>query len=72
MPEELQYDAFAAARLEDSLKIFKEREINFQVADHTHTAYQDLSGGGWIEETVTIRWRPKPIINGHSHGRGSD
>jgi hypothetical protein len=69
--EDPSYDAFASARLLDSIRLLKERESLFQVTGHKHTAYQDLSGGGWIEEQITITWRPKQVVNGVSHDNGS-
>lgn len=70
--DEDTYDSFAAARLMDSFKVIEERQTAFQVAGHEHAAYQDLAGGGWIKETITITWRPKPQINGHQARKDSD
>lgn len=70
MPPEDDYDAFAAARLMDSFKVLEERQQFFEVSGHTHQAYQDLSGGGTITETVTITWRPKKQTNGETFGPG--
>lgn len=70
--EDPNYDAFASARLQDSLKILRERETVFQVCGHEHHATQDLSGGGIIVETITVTWRPKPPEpNGYSYRRAA-
>lgn len=64
MPIDESYDSFACARLTDSMKVLEERKMHFDVAGHQHQAFQDLANGGWIEESITIRWRPKHLVNG--------
>lgn len=65
------YDAFAGARLQDSLKLLQERQQYFLAIGYEHTATQDMCGGEMVEHIV-IRWRPKPPpkpeTNGVSHG----
>lgn len=61
------YDAFAEARWCDTLKVLNERTTLFQMAGLKHTAHQDITDGGWIEDTIVVRWRPKPGPNGYNH-----
>lgn len=69
MPDEDHHDAFADAKLTDSMKLLDDRRNFFRAIAFEHVATQDCIGGDMVE-TVTIRWRPlpKPETNGFSHG----